>query len=480
MPVTLPHSQARRLSVILAWRMSLVAAVVSLVLLGGFFAKYFLDTNFLRRRTLRADIDRIALTLAAGQDPTRLAPYVAYPGSYAFRVFDRRLADLRKVVSQVNPALLPPLEVPQPGSNAERALHLAQSFGPLDRPDQADGGRPQTWMMTDRVHVGDHHYWVQVLMVGDPAGRWLTVIGNEMLDHVGIPVLTIVPALTLAMIIAISASLRPLGRIAREAETISASVAAGRPLAPLPVDNLPREIADVVAAINITLRELEHALLMQRQFTSDVSHELRTPLAILLLETAELANGPQRQRITAELESLSALVGELLRFAEAEEALVAVRQEVDLAALARGVCTELAPRALAARLLVEFDCPPLPVMISGSATLVELAIRNLLDNAIKLSPAGEAVSVSVSAAGVLRIDDRGPGVPAEQRERVFDRFWRGEPSRPGGSGIGLALVRRVAQLHEASVHVEARPGGGARFVLAFPLVSVRAELVALT
>ncbi len=458
----------RRLSVILALRMTAVAIAVSVLLLAGYFSEYALNVTFLRQRTLEIDIDRIAVALRAGHDPRHLAPYRNWPQAYGFRVFNRRTTRRRRVVIEKNAALLPPLETLNEATHRERPLHLAESFGPLPIPG---GGASDAWMMTKREHLGKVHYWIQAVMIGDPAGRWRAVIANEMVDHVGIPFLVIVPALTLAMFLATRASLRPLGRIAREAESLAAAVTTGRPLTPLPEDGLPQEFAAVVAAINATLAKLERSRLLQKHFTSDVAHEVRTPLAVLLLEVADLPPGAQKDQILADLSALGTLVNELLRFAEAEEALAANRRPVDLVATARAVCSELAPVALRERKLIEFDSPERPVMVDGSATLIALAIRNLIENARKFTPPETAVSLHVEPAGSVVVEDRGPGVPSAQKERVFDRFWRAEPSRAGGSGVGLGLVRRIAQLHDGSVHVEDRPGGGARFVLSLTLAS---------
>jgi signal transduction histidine kinase len=102
------------------------------------------------------------------------------------------------------------------------------------------------------------------------------------------------------------------------------------------------------------------------------------------------------------------------------------------------------------------------------AALIETALRNLVDNALKYAPAGTTVKVDVDPSARIAVEDEGPGVPDAQKELVFNRFWRADRRGSEGAGIGLALVRRIAALHGASVHVEDRPGGGARFVLQFP------------
>jgi signal transduction histidine kinase len=107
----------------------------------------------------------------------------------------------------------------------------------------------------------------------------------------------------------------------------------------------------------------------------------------------------------------------------------------------------------------------LPAPASGQSDLIEVAIRNLVDNALRHAPPRSAVSVTVQQGPRVLVEDRGPGIPDAHKEKIFDRFWRADRNRPGSTGIGLALVRRIAQLHGGSVRVEDRPGGGARFVL---------------
>ena len=288
-----------------------------------------------------------------------------------------------------------------------------------------------------------------------------------MLDHVVVPVLSIVPPLALAMLFTTRFALRPLDRIARQAAALGAAVGSGGQLTPLATERLPVEFYQVVSAINAMLARLEHTLSLQKQFTADAAHELRTPLAVLLLQIDELPPGPVVDNIRDELRGLGALVNQLLQFAQAEDAVTRQRESVDVGAVARKVCEELASTALARRQVIEFDTPNNLMPVLGHAALIETAIRNVVDNAMKYAPAGTAIAVSVDPASRVMVDDCGPGVPDEHKELIFNRFWRADRRRSAGAGIGLALVRRIAQLHGGDARVEDRDGGGARFVLSF-------------
>ncbi len=322
-------------------------------------------------------------------------------------------------------------------------------------------------MLTDHEDVKNRSYWLQVVMIGDPAWRWRAVMAGEMLDHVVVPVLSVVPPLVLAILFTMRHALRPLDRIARQAAALGAAAGSGGQLSPLATERLPVEFYQVVRAINAMLARLQQTLSLQKQFTADAAHELRTPLAVLLLQINELPPGTIVDNIREELRGLGMLVNQLLQFAQAEEAVAQQHQPVDIGAVARKVCEELAGTALTHRQVIEFDVPDDLPAVPGHAALIETAIRNVIDNAIKYAPAGTTIAVSIEPDSRVIVQDRGLGVPNEQKELIFNRFWRADRRHSAGAGIGLALVRRIAQLHGGNASVEDRDGGGARFVLSF-------------
>ncbi|MGE5203760.1 MAG: ATP-binding protein [Acidobacteriota bacterium] len=451
------------LSRILAIQMTLVAVGVSLVLLVFYAAHYMLDTQALRRMTLEADVHDIVAALRSGEDPAKWAIYDRFPQAYGFRVFDSKLAGSRKVVVEANAVLIPAPEVGSKNPNLDPGHDLVtgfQTIGGNGNQAEEDG-----WLLTERDDVGEHVYWIQTVMVGDPAWRWTRVIKTELLDHVVVPVVFIVPALTLAVFFTTRRALRPLNRVAEQAGALGRTVLSGEAFTPLEDEKLPVEFRRVVAAINAMLGRLEQSLTLQKQFTSDVAHELRTPLAVLLLETSQLPPGPVTDRLKRELGELGDLVNQLLRFAQAEDAMARQRQTVDIAAAARKVCEDLAGVAFGHEKSIEFDAPDAPILVSGHPVLIDAAIRNVVDNAVKYAPPRSTISVSVDGKRNVIVDDRGPGIADGQKKVIFERYWRADRRRKEGVGIGLALVRRIALLHGGDVRVEDRPGGGARFVL---------------
>ena len=442
------------LSRILAIRMTLTAAGIVL-LLAALLAYYFDHLPQLKRAALHSDVMAITSEIERGADPADLDIYRRYPMDYGFRVFNRRMPTLRRVIASANEGLLPNLQ----HSSVEADGDLVSWFGRIPGPP----GKPRGWMLTARVQVKLRDYWVQAMMKGDPAGQWASVVLDKLARDALVPVLVMAPALTFAMFLTTRAALRPLSAVAEEANDIGRAAVAR----PLPAGGLPREIGDVVAAINRMLLRLQEAHEHQRQFTSDVAHELRTPLSVLLLEVGALPPGPTQRHLRDELVGLGTLVNEMLRFAQAEDLLLRERLPVDVAAITRAVCEDLAPVALRLGQRIELFGAEAACMVSGSSALIEIAVRNVIDNAIKYGSAGSTVSVTVGPAPHVTVEDRGPGISASQAARIYERFWRSAHKGVDGSGVGLALVHRVAQLHDGEARYENRPGGGARFMLNF-------------
>lgn len=462
------------LSWILALRMVAVSLTVSILLTLLFLLHYLSDTPPLREATLRSTAMTIAETLAAGRDPAQLRLFRVYPKAYGFRVFDRRLLIHRHILASANTRWLPPVEKLSPDvrnpydSRNPKAVgsDLFEDFEQMHPQGAGLAGDPVS-LLIHRIVLHGRKYWVQTYMIGDPAWAGLPIIVGKLVSHIFFPLLILVPALTLAMFLTTRGALEPVRRLAREANAIGGAVARGEALTPVSEGGMAREFADVAGAVNAMLAKLERSLQLQKQFTADAAHELRTPLAVLLLEVSRLAPSPERSRIKSDLEGLGHVVNELLRFAQAEEAMTQAREQVDLVFCARQVCEAAAPAAVARRQSIEFDHVGDGTEISGSPALIEIAIRNLIDNALTHSPAGATVSVRVEPGPAVIVEDDGPGIPPAERERIFDRFWRTKARSGEGAGVGLALVRRIAQLHGGDIRLEDRPSGGTRMVLTF-------------
>jgi signal transduction histidine kinase len=242
------------------------------------------------------------------------------------------------------------------------------------------------------------------------------------------------------------------------------------------VSDLANTFEAMLVELGAARQETEATLDRQRAFVADASHELRTPLTSILanLELLEVElEGEQREMAESALRSskrMRRLVADLLLLARADAGRESTRAPVDLTAIAREAADEAG--ALSSDHPMSLDLPA-PVTVTGVADDLHRLAGNLVENALIHTAPGTPVTVSVRRDGddaVLEVADRGPGVPTDLRERVFERFARGsaDTGRAGGSGLGLAIVKAVADAHGGRVELLDAPGGGSRFVVSLP------------
>lgn len=266
--------------------------------------------------------------------------------------------------------------------------------------------------------------------------------------------------------------LRPVRRLTSSVEHIART----EDLTPLPVEG-DDEIARLATAFNAMLTALSASRDRQRQLVADAGHELRTPLTSLrtnvdLLTQASAPGGPDLppearaellEDIRAQIEELTTLIGDLMELSR-DEPLAPVVEPVDLTEIVDHAVARVRLRAPSAT----FDVDAGAWWVEGDANALERAVTNLLDNAAKWSPPDGTVTVRLDA-GLLTVDDEGPGIAEADRPHVFDRFWRSDESRTmPGSGLGLSIVRQVADRHSGTVSAAASPAGGARLSLWLP------------
>lgn len=297
-------------------------------------------------------------------------------------------------------------------------------------------------------------------------------VGAELVGEV-LPLILPLSLATIAVGFAtVRGGLRPLRRLSAQAAGIGPDDAGAR----LGEAGVPQEALPLVRAVNRALDRLDAAFRRQRRFAANAAHELRTPLAVLRARLDALDDRAAAAGLTRDAERMARIVDQLLDVARLE-ARRAELTEVDLVRVVRETLADLAPLALAEGKELELAAPNAPIVVRGDAGALSDALRNLLENALRVTPAGGAVETAVGADGAIEVRDRGPGVPAPMRERVFEPFQRGERSdgaarRGAGAGLGLAIVAETAALHGGSVAVSDRPGGGAVFRLTLP-VAVR-------
>jgi signal transduction histidine kinase len=291
--------------------------------------------------------------------------------------------------------------------------------------------------------------------------EWLAELAREAL-----PALLLIGGGSLVVAaLSIRNDLKPLRRVASEAGRIGPADTTAR----LDETGMPMEILPLVHAVNGALERLDAAFASQRQFTADAAHELRTPIAVLRARIEAFPRSHAVAALTADVDRLSRLVEQLLTVSVLDGKAFALDRQVDVGAVARGVVADLAPLAVNRGQSLAFEPPKRPVRIAGNALALEEGVRNLVDNALRYTPCGEAVEVAVLDSGVIEVSDRGPGVPAHHREAIFRRFWRGAAPGNEGAGLGLPIVKRIAEAHGGTVRVGDRQGGGAIFRIELPL-----------
>ncbi|MBL8343846.1 MAG: two-component sensor histidine kinase [Rubrivivax sp.] len=271
---------------------------------------------------------------------------------------------------------------------------------------------------------------------------------------------------------------RPLGGAAQDVARRSA-----HSLAPISLEKVPKEIAPLVSSINDLMSRLAVSFAAQRRFLADAAHELRTPVTALRLQVQllqESKNESERARALSELDSGVArsqrLIEQLLHIARTEPDGETLRIEpVDLADLVRSVVGTFSIKAEQRRIDLGATTPPNDgsVVVAGDCEQITVLLNNLVENALRYTPAGGVVDVEAGVrSGVpeLRVADTGPGIPQAEQARVFDRFYRGADATAlahdgSGSGLGLAIVRAIAERHGAQVSLQMPVGGQGLVVL---------------
>ncbi|MBN9087830.1 MAG: HAMP domain-containing protein [Reyranella sp.] len=309
--------------------------------------------------------------------------------------------------------------------------------------------------------VGDHMYFVQV---GQDLAHRDVIIDDVVSQFFPRVAWIIFPFLLLLLLIDIFIFRRALASVT-EASAAAASVSPQRTDVRLPEEALPSEIAPLVHAVNQALDRLEAGFRAQRDFTADMAHELRTPLAVARARVDSFDPGPLRDQLRADLVNMTRTVNQVLDIAELENFLVGGDARADLHEVCADAVAFMAPLAVERGQTVALTGDPGPVWVRGHTEALFRAVRNLVENAIRHTPAGVSIEVEVTEGGVVRVLDDGPGVPEADRESIFRRFWRRDRSKGDSRGLGLAIVARVAEAHEGSVSVEERPGGGSIFTL---------------
>jgi two-component system OmpR family sensor kinase len=314
----------------------------------------------------------------------------------------------------------------------------------------------------------------QTVQVAQDLAVRRSMASNLALRTLG-PIAVMMPILMLVVWWVVSGSLEPVARVRKQLASRQAD-----DLSPVSDAGLPDEVRPLVQELNLLFGRVRTAFDAQQHFVADAAHELRTPLAALKLQVQSLERSDSLDakrvavaRLTAGIERATRLVEQLLVLArqEASAAGGTPRQNVDILGAAKRAVAELASVAQAKGIdlgLQRADAAE----VEGQLDALMILLRNLVDNAIKYTPHGGTVDVSVVAEpGAVRVtvEDSGPGIPPAERERVFDRFYRVPGSDAAGSGLGLAIIKSIADRHGATLTLgESKRLGGLEATVTFP------------
>lgn len=297
----------------------------------------------------------------------------------------------------------------------------------------------------------------------------------ETASHVLLPLLLLLPALSLLIWILVSRGLAPLHRLAQAVSTRTPKA-----LNPLPEQKAPDEVLPLVHSLNDLLGRLAEALASQKAFIADAAHELRTPIAALQLQVQLVERARTREESAAAIEDLKAgvrraghAVQQLLTLAR-QDPDVSARPDVHVALdeLAQRVVAEHAGLAGAKSIDLGLSALDETASVNGDPEALCVLLANLVENAVRYTPPGGRVDVSVQVTEghpCLEVCDSGPGIPAQDRARVFDRFYRGTETHEPGTGLGLAIVKTIADRHGAKVRLDNADSVGLRVQVLFPV-----------
>ncbi len=297
--------------------------------------------------------------------------------------------------------------------------------------------------------------------------RWISLVGLALVSVIG----------GIAVYWIMGLALRPVRRFSQAAQQISARTLNRR----LAVDGPKDELKELADAFDNMLNSLEQSFEQQINFVSDASHELRTPLSTLRMNLEVIRSDPaatvddyreMAQTFERSLTRLEDLVDDLLLLAKGEAGIKF--EGVALGALVEELLTEIAPLAEGNNVSLQFAGES-EFMVRGDETLLRRAISNLIENGIQYNRPGGNVRIELEQKGkwvILRITDTGIGIPQRIIDRIFVRFYRGDPARSrriGGAGLGLSIAVHIIQLHGGRIQVESTPGMGSTFTVTLQL-----------
>ena len=274
---------------------------------------------------------------------------------------------------------------------------------------------------------------------------------HEMVEHVLLPVVALVVPMTAAALFVMRRAFRPL---THATEQLTAITGRDRNIR-IDDHKLPTEIRPFTLAVNTLLGRLEQSALHQEAFAADVAHELRTPLAAMMLELDGMTD-PAAARLKGDVAAMRRLIDQLMLLAQmdAQQAGATATDDVDLSDIASDVVARCAPAVIAQGRTIELVSKGKTMPIRGRSEAIAAALRNLIDNAVRVTPDRGTVHVVLDETPAIRVIDGGPGLSENQLTQLIQRNRRADHASPDGAGLGLAIVDRIMQVHGGVVRTD--------------------------
>lgn len=310
------------------------------------------------------------------------------------------------------------------------------------------------WRIYSKQDDRHHH---RILVAETYEAR--NAVGKELAKHLLTPLVFALPTLALGLVLLMRSRFRPLQRLA-------SSIAQRSPdrLDPITLEAVPREVQPIIEQINRLMRRVSDSIEQERRFTADAAHEIRTPLAVIrtYAQVAEAATEPEERMraltsVVQASDRATHLLGQLLTMARLDnDAMTKQFVRCNLRKVAVDVIADITPHAMAKNVECMLD-EGQASWIRGEPALLAVLLRNLIDNAIRYSPRDTFVAVTIKQTDGrvrLTVSDQGPGIPVAERERVLSRFTRLSGNSAPGSGLGLSIALRIAQIHSATLKLQ--------------------------
>lgn len=383
--------------------------------------------------------------------------YRAGAGQFIYIVSDERGAILDRFGTR---------DLLQPRPVLDRAVsqgppHLFSTIRELAGEDLRFYGADQ-WFSPD----GGTH-WVNIQVAQGPLHENVVAdeIVHELVEGYGAPMVGMMIALIIGVSWTINRSLRPLVRLEAQAHELSP----GADHQQLSVRGLPSEIKPLVERMNEALTRLNDAYKQQKNFTDMAAHELRSPVAVIRAQAEALVKSGDRDQLITDIQRLEHMLTQLLQLSRSDAYALAPDTKLDLLHATSEILADIASPLVARGVTIELASPQKPVLVQADRNMLEIILRNLIDNAVNAAGKKAIIKCTVTDTGELQICDNGPGLPPELYDKVLQRFYRLDQSRLDGAGLGFSIVKSLAEAHRASLSLGPAPIGGLCVTLKFQL-----------